>query len=174
MFPAPAPVLRLLVVVSTVIGLLLVPHTPAWGAQPASASDGYRPPSDAPVADPFRRPAGPYAPGNRGIDYRTEPGSPVLAIGGGTVVFAGRVGAARWVTVLHPDGLRSSYGPLATIEVARNASVIPGQRLGTTAAQLHLGVRAGSIYLDPGLLFGAMNGRRRVRLVPVPGGIGVP
>ena len=27
------------------------------------------PPVDAPVLDPFRAPAGPYGPGNRGIEY---------------------------------------------------------------------------------------------------------
>ena len=41
------------------------------------------PPVDAPVLDPFRLPAGPYGPGNRGIEYDTEPGEIVLAAAGG-------------------------------------------------------------------------------------------
>ena len=64
-------------------------------------------------------PSGPpvgFGPGNRGIDFATEPGTPVTAAAGGEVTFAGPVGRSRHVVVLHPDGLRTSYSFLATVE----------------------------------------------------------
>ena len=78
------------------------------------------------------------------------------------MVFAGSVAGSRHVTVHHGDGLRSSYSYLATIDVAVGDPVGPGQSVGTSAARLHLGVRAGDAYLDPALLFD----RGGVRLVP--------
>jgi len=132
------------------------------GSRSVAHDERYRPPVSAPVLDAFRPPAGPFAAGNRGIEYRTEPGTAVGAIDGGRVVFAGAVAATLHVTVHHPDGLRSSYSYLATIEVSVGDSVDPGQAVGTSTERLHLGVRAGDAYLDPALLFD----RGGVRLVP--------
>jgi murein DD-endopeptidase MepM/ murein hydrolase activator NlpD len=81
-------------------------------------------------------------------------------------VFAGVVAGRTWVTVLHPDGLRSSYGPLATVGVAAGDVVDRGDVLGATGATFHLGVRRGDIYIDPAGLFRVR--RRHARLVPVP------
>jgi murein DD-endopeptidase MepM/ murein hydrolase activator NlpD len=128
---------------------------------------GYRPPVVAPVTDPFRAPASTYGAGNRGIEYATRPGVPVGAIGAGTVVFAGPVARRLSVTVLHRDGLRSSYSYLATITVIVGSSVVAGQTIGTAGPRLHLGVRRGDRYLDPASLFR----RGRPRLVPsIPSG----
>jgi murein DD-endopeptidase MepM/ murein hydrolase activator NlpD len=141
------------------------PAPPAVPATPANRPPSpvrYRPPTGAPVADPFRAPDGPYGAGNRGLEYAVPDGSPARAIGPGVVTFAGTVAGARWVTVLHPDGLRSSVGPLATVAVAAGDRVAAGQPLGTTGVRLHLGVRRGATYLDPAALFR----RRRPRLVP--------
>ena len=79
----------------------------------------YRPPVDAPVTDPFRPPLTPYGPGNRGIEYATVPGTLVRAAADGLVVFAGPVAGALHVTVLHGDGIRTSYSFLAVIRVRR-------------------------------------------------------
>jgi murein DD-endopeptidase MepM/ murein hydrolase activator NlpD len=119
----------------------------------------------APVVDPFRAPATRYGPGNRGLEYATIAGQPVGAIGPGTVVFAGTIASRRYVTVLHRDGLRSSYSYLATVEVAVGEAVSAGQRLGVAGTRLHLGVRRGDDYLDPASLFR----RGRPRLVPYRG-----
>src|SRR3954447_6175941 len=70
-------------------------------AQTSSSQVVYRPPVDAPVHDPFRAPVGPYGPGHRGIEYDTAPGTPVGASAEGTVLFAGDVAGARWVTIRH-------------------------------------------------------------------------
>src|SRR5690349_10370437 len=98
---------RLLSFVALVVATVLVPPPPP------AAGTTYRPPVDAPVVDTFRLPDGPYGAGNRGLEYATSPGDPVRAIGDGLVVFAGPVAGNDAVTVLHPDGLRSSYSYLA-------------------------------------------------------------
>jgi murein DD-endopeptidase MepM/ murein hydrolase activator NlpD len=146
--------------VALVVALLASP--PPAGGQVAVT---YRPPVDAPVIDPFRAPTSPYGPGNRGIDYATVPGTPVRAIGPGTVQFAGSVAGIRYVTVLHPDGLRSSYGGLATIDVIEGDVVVGGATIATAGDTLHLGVRRGDEYLDPQTLFD--QAPPAVRLIPV-------
>ena len=127
----------------------------------------YAPPTDAPVIDPFRLPAGPYAAGNRGIEYRTEPGSPVRAAGAGVVTFAGPVAGSRFVTVLHRDGIRTSYSYLARIEVTQGETVALGQPVGVAGPRLHVGARRGDTYIDPASLWS--RGPPRVVLVPLDG-----
>src|SRR5688572_29153669 len=83
----------------------------------------YVPPVDAPVLDPFRPPASRYGPGNRGLEYDTAPGTPVAAVADGRVTFAGSVAGSLHVTILHEDGLRTTYSFLARVEV------VAGQRL---------------------------------------------
>jgi murein DD-endopeptidase MepM/ murein hydrolase activator NlpD len=128
--------------------------------------DAYRPPTSAPVLDPFRPPPQPWLPGNRGIEYATAAGSSVTAIGRGRVAFAGPVAGRLVVTVDHPDGLRSSYVGLAEVVVAVGDRVRSGSVVGRAGGPLHLGVRRGDSYLDPALLWGRRVGAGRVRLVP--------
>jgi murein DD-endopeptidase MepM/ murein hydrolase activator NlpD len=144
--------------------LLLAPVVAAPRAGAARAPSGparYRPPVEAPVTDGFRAPTSVYGAGNRGLEYGTTPGQPVGAIGPGTVVFAGTIAHRLYVTVRHPDGLRSSYSYLSTIEVRVGEVVTVGQRMGTAGTRFHLGVRRGDRYLDPASLFR----RGRPRLV---------
>jgi murein DD-endopeptidase MepM/ murein hydrolase activator NlpD len=139
----------------------------AAGCPPAEAGPppvDYQPPVPGPVIDPFRPPATPYGPGNRGVDYATVPGAPVAASAAGEVVFAGRIGFGQHVVVLHADGLRSSYSFLASVSVRRGDRVAAGQPVGTSGATLHFGFRAGETYLDPMALLG--QGPLRVWLVP--------
>jgi len=126
----------------------------------------YRPPTDAPVRDPFRPPPQPWLPGNRGIEYDTAPGSVVTAIGQGRISFAGLVAGRLIATVEHPDGLRSSYTGLAGLAVHRGDRVMGGQVVGLVAGPFHLGVRRGDHYLDPASLWGRPIGAGRVLLVP--------
>jgi len=124
----------------------------------------YSPPVRAPVSDPFRLDAGPYGPGNRGLEYDTVAGAQVRAIGSGRVLFAGPV-AGRWaVTVLHPDGRRSSLTGVHEVRVRVGDLVVRGQVLAGAGERLHLGVREGERYVDPATLFVAE--RRRAVLVP--------
>ena len=155
------------VVLATVVGL--TPLRTA-GASAAPALVHYRPPVVALIVDHFRRPACQWCPGNRGIDYDTRPGTAVRAAAAGDVTFAGRIGGDGFVTVAHVDGLRTSYAFLATITVTAGQHVEQGDVVGTTSGRLHFGVRRGSTYLDPELLFAG--GRLRARLVPVDGSPG--
>lgn len=157
-----APAATVVLVVLTVVG----PSGPLDAAAADPPTFVYAPPVDAPVVDPFRPPPSPWAPGNRGIDYATVPGSAVTVAAAGQVVFAGPVGAALHVTVAHPDGLRTSYSFLAEVHV-RVGQVLPaGVVLGLAGPVLHLGVRdALGTYLDPLGVLG-----RPARAVLVPGG----
>lgn len=128
----------------------------------------YAPPIDAPVTDPFRPPPQPWLPGNRGIEYGTAPGRAVRAAGRGRVTFAGRIAGDLFVTVTHPDGIRTSYAYLASIAVVAGADVERGQVVGTTGVRLHVGARRGETYIDPASLWGAI-GPPWVRLAPLDG-----
>ena len=46
----------------------------------------------------------------------------------GRSVFAGDVAGVLWVTLRHPDGVRTTYGPLATIAVVAGQPVTHGRR----------------------------------------------
>ncbi|MFS8482929.1 MAG: peptidoglycan DD-metalloendopeptidase family protein [Acidimicrobiia bacterium] len=133
------------------------PAGPAAAGTRAPAEPGpvvHTPPVDAPIVDPFRPPPGPYGPGNRGLEYGTERGDVVRASADGTVSFAGPVAGSLHVTVLHADGVRTSYSFLATVEVAVGQRVRQGDRLGTAGGRLHFGARLGDAYVDPAALFG--------------------
>lgn len=152
---------RLAVVLATLVAL--VPAAPALAAAgPATVT--YRPPVDAPVVDPFRPPPEDWNAGNRGLEYATVPGTPVVASAAGEVVFAGPVAGSLHVVVLHDDGIRTSYSFLQTISVHRGDKVRQGQEVGTAGDRFHFGARAGDAYLDPAKLFGA--GPVEVHLVP--------
>lgn len=133
-------------------------------------------PTEAPIVERFDHDAGRYGPGNRGISFETPAGSVVSAIGDGVVTFAGPVAGTVWVTVMHtgvetatagyPAGLRSTVGPMASIDVAAGEQVIAGQRLGTSAGRVGLTIRDGDTYLDPEPFIARV--RMTARLVPVP------
>ena len=145
----------------------------AGSAMPASATEGhvdYRPPVDAPLLDTFRPPVTPYGPGNRGVDYATQPGQPVTTAADGEVVFAGAVGFDRHVVVLHADGVRTTYAFLGAVDVRRGDTVGAGQAIGTAheVKPLHFSARVGEQYIDPLSLFEPAAGERpqwRTRLV---------
>jgi hypothetical protein len=157
------------VVAVFVITALLAACTFTGAAHAASGADGDEPasyvaPVDAPIVDSFRPPAEPYGAGNRGIDFATAPGTPVLAAATGVVAYAGRIAGSWHVVVVHVDGLRTSYSFLERVAVQRGDRVAAGDVVGVTGAQpLHFGVRAGDTYLDPMAL---LAGPARVYLVP--------
>ena len=84
----------------------------AAGTAPASAQAEpaltYIWPVQGTIVDHFRPPAHEYGPGNRGLEFATQPGSSFWAAARGVVSFAGPVGGRLHVTVSHPDGLRVS------------------------------------------------------------------
>jgi hypothetical protein len=159
---------RPLAACAAVLVLLALLPTARAAAEP---SPGYRPPVDAPVTDGFRPPEHRYGPGHRGLEYGTAPGAEVDAAADGRVVFAGLVAGALHVTVLHPDGLRTTVSYLRTVDVVVGQVVAQGDRLGTADGALFFSAREGDEYLDPAGLFA--EGPPRVWLVPFddpPGG----
>ena len=149
----------LAVAVATVSLIASSPAALAGDAPPLT----YVAPVDGPVVDGWRPPASRYGAGNRGIDLSSSPGEPVRAAAEGTVVFAGRIGPSSHVVVLHPDGVRTSYSFLESVEVRRGDRVAQGDTVGVAGERVHFGARIGGDYLDPNVLLG--DGPPRVRLV---------
>lgn len=157
---------------ASLVAVVLVAALLGHPARAAIAADQegwrtYRPPTSGAVVDPFRPPPEPWLPGNRGIEYATEPGSALLAIGPGRVAFAGQVGGRLVVSIVHPDGLRSSLTGVAAITARVGDVVWAGAPVAVAGERTHLGVRRGDAYLDPASLWGALAGGGAVRLVPL-------
>ena len=133
---------------------------------------GYLAPVSAPVAVPFDAPACTYCAGHRILEYDVPPGTRVVAVTAGVVIFAGVVVGTRYVTVRGDDGLRATYGMLAGIAVTTGSTVAAGELVGTTTEHFSLGVRDGETYVDPTPFIGVVS--RRPRLVPPNGGRGRP
>ncbi|HUP86405.1 MAG TPA: peptidoglycan DD-metalloendopeptidase family protein [Acidimicrobiales bacterium] len=162
------PPVRITVGVIVSLALLAATAPEAAAADHEPQAVEYRPPVDAMVIDGFRPPTTPYGPGNRGIDYATTEEQPVRAAADGEVTFAGRIGAsasAVHVTVLHRDGIRTTYSFLATATVRRGDHVHQGDTLGTTGpptTALHFGARApNDVYLNPLVLLGQTGDSRQ-------------
>ena len=138
------------------------------GGPAAAQGVRFMPPVDAPISDPYRPPATPYGPGNRGIEYATTPGVDVRASGDGVVAFAGIIAYERYVSIDHQGGIRTTYSYLATIEVVVGQQITQGEVVGTAGTRLHFGARRFGVYIDPASLFETA-APRRVRLIPVAG-----
>ncbi|MEO5900991.1 MAG: M23 family metallopeptidase [Ilumatobacteraceae bacterium] len=130
------------------------------------------PPVAAPVVDPFRAPPCAQCAGNRGLEYATMVGSRVTAVAAGLVSFSGVVAGTRYVVVLQPDGLRATYGRLASAAVTVGAVVTSGSVVGTTSSGLFFGLRDGDTYIDPAPMLGRWT--FRPRLVPANGATARP
>lgn len=126
-----------------------------------------QPPVQAPIAVPFRAPACRWCAGHRGLEYRLTPNTPVRAVAGGVVSFAGTVVGVRYVVVQQADGLRATYGLLASTAIRQGAVVAEGAVVGRSSARLYFGWRRGDDPIDPTPVLGRWVGRRR--LVPPAG-----
>ncbi|WP_367320365.1 M23 family metallopeptidase [Streptomyces sp. HUAS ZL42] len=85
-----------------------------------------------------------------GVDFHAAGGTPVHAVGTGTVVEAGWAGSyGNQIVIRMSDGTYTQYGHLSTIAVSVGQKVTPGQRIGLSGAtgnvtgpHLHFEVRA--------------------------------
>ena len=101
------------------------------------------------VEQDFSPPTKAWGAGHRGVDFEADPGTEVLAIGSGEVIFVGEIAGKPVVVIDHPTiGLRSTYEPVtAIVEVGQE--VRSGDPLGETAETgghcaghcLHLGLK---------------------------------
>ncbi|PWH06728.1 M23 family peptidase [Brachybacterium endophyticum] len=115
-------------------------------------------PMDPPheIVGPFVPPPDTYGAGHRGVDI-IGAGTQVRAVEDGTVRFSGSVAGRGVVSILHSDGLLSTYEPItASVKVGEHVS--GGQPIGELEeagshcerACLHLGARRGGAdYTDP-------------------------
>ena len=101
------------------------------------------------VVDQFRAPSCKWCSGNRGIEYRTEPGSIVTAATGGIVSFVGMVAGTRYVVVKTNDKLLVTHGRLQSVSVKSGAVIAVGQTIGVAGESLYIGVRVNGQYVDP-------------------------
>ncbi len=106
-----------------------IPPPVTWSPDVTTAGN-YLAPVEGVITDPFRAPAHPYGPGNRGIEYDTEPGAAVRAAQAGRVAFVGAVAGRLVVALAHADGRRSTYTGMAGVSVTPGLAVTSGQRSG--------------------------------------------
>ncbi len=118
---------------------------------------GWQPPlrGNPTIGRAFDPPAQRWGRGHRGVDLRAAPASTIVAPANGVVVFAGKVGGKSAVSLLHPNGVRTTYEPvLASVKVGqpvgRGAAIgrlLPGHC--PPRSCLHWGARKGGQYIDP-------------------------
>lgn len=161
------------IIIALALSTIVSPTGSVYGASersgraPVREAVVYSPPVEASIVDFFRPPAHIGAPGNRGLEYATEPGTVVGAAAVGWVTFAGPIGHGRYITIEHADGLRTTYSGLDEVWVVEGQTVSStGQSLGNTAGNFHFGVRSGVHYLDPEILLAASDPVTEPYLVP--------
>ncbi|GAB05690.1 peptidoglycan DD-metalloendopeptidase family protein [Gordonia amarae] len=181
--PTPLRPFPIRVLALTLVGLAVAALTlsGAWvvGAAPpdGSPASAHRPPLPPvpTVVTAFEVGEHRWSQGHRGVDLSGPAGTAVVASAAGTVRHAGEVAGRPVVSILHPDGIITTYEPV-TPTVRRGDHVARGQTVGTLEAGhescpgmtcLHWGARRGAghsaDYLDPLGLLGAV----RVRLKPL-------
>jgi murein DD-endopeptidase MepM/ murein hydrolase activator NlpD len=112
-------------------------------------------PLNLPILDQFRPPSCKWCSGNRGIEYRTVPGSVVFAAASGIVTFVGSVAGTNYVVIKTNETLKTgnnllvTHGRLRSLSVKSGALVPVGQTIGTAGESLYIGVRENGQYTDP-------------------------
>jgi murein DD-endopeptidase MepM/ murein hydrolase activator NlpD len=149
---------------------------PPAATAPAYGTYGW--PVRGEVIRPFEPPDEPFGAGHRGIDIAAPLGTTVRAAQSGTVAFAGPVAGSLFVSVDHPDGVRTTYSWLSEVGVRAGDPVQRGSPIGLTGpghpgvdpSHLHFGARFAGQYIDPMLLLeGSVVGL--VRLAPLEGSL---
>lgn len=127
---------------------------PALGAYVSPVAGSY-------VSTQYQASGGNWSSGSHtGIDFHASTGTPVRAVGAGTVVEAGWGGAyGNNVVIKMNDGTYTQYGHLSSLSVSVGQSVAPGQQIGlagstgnSTGAHLHFEARTSPEYgsdIDP-------------------------
>jgi murein DD-endopeptidase MepM/ murein hydrolase activator NlpD len=144
-----------------------------------ASTSGYMRPVKGPIIRHFEPPPTPFAAGHRGIDMAVPIGTQVVASNAGVVAFAGLVATELFVSIDHPDGIRTTYSFLTSVSIKKGDVVARGQPIAlsgpghadSTQSHLHFGARIGETYIDPEPLL--LDGLRRdlsqaIRLVPIP------
>ncbi|WP_211206058.1 M23 family metallopeptidase [Corynebacterium ulceribovis] len=169
---SPQPRVSTFTAINRAIGLVLAALVMAvqLAASPetyaAAAKVWHRKPTAGAVTRDYDPPLKNWLPGHRGVDLAAADGSVVVASAAGVVHFAGMVAGTPVVSVMHADGIRTTYQPVTT-SLRRGMQVSKGQPVGVLRRNdehdgLHWGARRGEVYLNPLSLLRP----RQVRLVP--------
>ncbi|MFD5555251.1 peptidoglycan DD-metalloendopeptidase family protein [Streptomyces sp. NPDC127068] len=137
-----------------------VPVAAQAPAATASAG-GYTLPVASGVGTPYRASGSMWSSGyHTGVDFSVPSGTPLKAVGSGTVVSAGWAGAyGNQVIIQLADGKYAQYAHLSQLGVSAGQSVSGGQQIGTagstgnsTGPHLHFEIRTSPSYgsdVDP-------------------------
>ncbi|MFI7407803.1 peptidoglycan DD-metalloendopeptidase family protein [Streptomyces sp. NPDC049627] len=109
----------------------------AGSADTATAVGGFTAPvSAASVATAYKVPGSMWSSGyHTGVDFFAATGTPLKAVGAGTVVSAGWGGAyGNQVVIRLADGYYAQYGHLSSLSVSAGQSVTAGQQIGLSGA----------------------------------------
>jgi murein DD-endopeptidase MepM/ murein hydrolase activator NlpD len=181
--------LRRIVLIVTVMAVAVVmPRVEATASHPHRLSAGaagplapaygtYAWPVIGRIIDPFRLPSGPYGSGHRGIDIAAPYGTPVHAASDGVVAFAGSVAGSLFISIDHPDGVRTTYSWVSSIAVSRGDVVVRDQVIGSSGnghpgkvpPHLHFGARLDGGYIDPLPLLMPLDVSPLIHLAPLSG-----
>ncbi|MEQ1652060.1 MAG: M23 family metallopeptidase [Hyphomicrobium sp.] len=142
--------------------------TPSGACEPGTYMVGQKPKLGQPVAGgelskPFgwqynhRRNSPDF---HNGVDLDVPAGQPVVAALDGEVIVAGTESALGHVVLIdHGNGLRTGYGHMGQLNVAKGACVRAGQVIATSGCSgqcsdphLHFSILLGDEYVDPGPL----------------------
>ncbi|RII20679.1 Glycyl-glycine endopeptidase ALE-1 precursor [Streptomyces sp. YIM 130001] len=133
----------------------------AQGGKAEASAGGFTAPVDASISTNYRTPGGMWSSGyHTGTDFVVSSGTPIKAIGQGTVVSAGWSGSyGNEVVIQHEDGHYSQYAHMTSLGVSTGQTVSGGQQIGlsgstgnSTGPHLHFEVRTGPGYgsdVDP-------------------------
>ena len=88
--------------------------------------------------------------GHRGVTIASRGGQPVRAVLPGVITFVGEVAGNTYVVELIAPGVKVTYGWMEIAEgLAAGDAVDQGQPLGVAGDRTYLGVRRGSVYIEP-------------------------
>ena len=121
------------------------------------------------VIDPFRPPVRIGAPGNRGLEYGSSDNQVVAAAADGYVFFAGPVAGRKVISIMHDDGVRTTYTGLLEIWVVEGMNINQYSAIAIASRGFHFGALVDDHYLDPQILIDASVVEAKPRLLPPPG-----
>lgn len=141
--------MRTLALFVLAVALTTPPSPPVAASKPISTI-AHTLPVHGKVLRDYAPPEKRWQSGHRGVDLNASPGQPIRASAPGTVHFAGPIAGMTSLSIMHVDGIRTTYQPIDTA-LKKGDHVTAGQVIG------HLAVNAK--HPEPGLHWGALRGK---------------
>ncbi|WP_431962564.1 M23 family metallopeptidase [Actinacidiphila sp. bgisy160] len=111
-------------------------HASRSAAQGRGTLGGWVRPVAGTIGTPYRATSSLWSSGHHtGVDFHASVGTPVHAVGAGTVVEAGWGGSyGNNIVIRHADGMYTQYGHLSSLGVSVGQTVSAGQQIGLSGA----------------------------------------